>query len=262
MKKYTQAHKILNKINIGWNLGNHLDAHNKKYVIGTNGAQTVEQVVNLWKNPKFNLKCFNTFSEHGINCVRIPVTWSNFVSIENNKISISKEIFNYLKEIINYGLSKNFVVILDMHHDDQTWLNIAGTNKEFKKVKNQYVSLWEIIAFEFKDYNENLIFEGMNEVIDRSNKEEYDWWGHKQFLFKRLKVLYKLFIKSVRKFSQNNKERTLMISTYGAQIHHNALKNFKMVKDNNTMLMCTIILAKTHWNTMKKSLFQFLNICN
>lgn len=236
MKYYSKAHAILNKINLGWNLGNYLDAHDKKYVIGTNKNKSIKEVVNLWNNQIFNLKCFDTLKKHGINCVRIPVTWYNFILIKKNKISISKEVFDHLKEIINYALLNDFIIVLDMHHDDQTWLSVSGTNKEFDRVKKQYEKIWKIIAYEFKDYDKRLIFEGMNEIIDRSNPEKYDWWGHDKTFFKRLYVLYKLFIKSVRRFSKNNKFRTLMISTYGAQIHRHALKYFKMCKDSNIIV--------------------------
>ena len=236
MKDYKKPHEILNKITLGWNLGNHLDAHDKKYIIGTNNNKSVEKIVNLWHNPIFNLQCFDELKRHGINCVRIPVTWSNFIIIKNNKLSIRKDVFNYLNELISYGISKEFIIILDMHHDDQTWLKIATTNQEFKKVKLQYIELWKTIANEFKDYDENLIFEGMNEVVDRTDSENHDWWGKKNILFKRLNHLYKLFVKTIRNYGENNKNRTLMISTYGAQIHHHALKHFKMVKDKNTIV--------------------------
>ncbi len=182
---------------------------------------------------------------------RVPVTWYNFVKIENNNLSISLEIINYLKEFINFALKKDFVIIIDMHHDDHTWLNIAGTEKEFKKVKLQYKHIWEIVAREFKNYNENLIFEGMNEIIDRSDSNHSDWWGHNKILFKRLNILYKTFVKTVRKFSMLNKKRTLMISTYGAQIHHNALKHFKMVKDKN-------IIVDLHHYSIKKDNSYFI----
>ena len=236
MKTYEETYKILNKINIGWNLGNYLDSHNKQYFIGENDCKTIEYVVNLWHNPIFNLKCFEELKIYGINCVRIPVTWCNFINTNNNKISISNEVLDYLKELINYGISKDFIIIVDMHHDDQTWLNIACSKKEFKLVKKQYKKIWEIIAFTFKDYNQNLIFEGMNEVIDRTNTEKYDWWGKKNFLFKNLNKLHNIFIRTVRRYSFQNKNRTLMIPTYGAQIHQHALKHFKMVKDKNIII--------------------------
>lgn len=257
MKDYSKANNILNKINLGWNLGNYLDAHDKQYIIGTSNNKSVDEITALWGNETFNLKCFDELKKYGINCVRIPVTWCNFITIKNKKVSISAELINHLKEIINYGISKDFIIILDMHHDDQTWLKVACSKKEFKQVRNQYKNIWKNIAFEFKDFNENLIFEGMNEVIDRSNPEKFDWWGHNQLHYKRLNSLYNLFVKSVRKFSLENKKRTLMLSTYGAQIHTQALKRFKMVRDKNTIVD---LHHYTRLNTIKHLEEQFMSV--
>ena len=49
-------------------------------------------------------------------------------------------------------------------------------------------------------------------------------------------ILYKDFIKSVRKYSVHNTKRTLMISTYGAQLHEKALRYFRLPKDNNIIV--------------------------
>ena len=236
MKNFQKAHSVLSKINLGWNLGNYLDATDRKYKIGDNSNKSVAEVVNLWHNPTFNLSCIDTFISLGVNCIRIPVTWCNFIINENNNISISKEVVKHLKNIIDYAINKNLYVILDMHHDDHNWLTVACSNKEFKVIKEHFSKIWQIIAFEFKDYGDNLIFEGMNEIVDRSNKEHHDWIGFKKIFYKRLNKLYSVFVKNVRQFSQNNKERTLMISTYGAQIHDIAIKNFKMTKDDNIIL--------------------------
>ena len=236
MRKQSKAFNILNSINAGWNLGNYLDATDRKYIIGDSSQKSLSEVVELWHNPNFNLKCVDTLISYGFNCVRIPVTWCNFINIQNKKMKISNELITYLKQIVDYSISKKCYVILDMHHDDQNWLKIACSKKEFNQIKKFFAKIWEIVAFEFKDYNSYLIFEGMNEVVDRTNAEHHDWIGKKKIFYSRLNKLYSIFVKSVRKFSLFNKNRTLMISTYGAQIHETALSNLKMPKDNNIIL--------------------------
>lgn len=236
MKNEKQVNLILNKINLGWNLGNFLDAHDRKFHWQNSQSKTLDYVVNLWKNPIFNLGCFDALKKVNINCVRIPITWSNFINIKDNSLSLSQEFLNYIKNIIDYAIKKDFIIIIDVHHDDQTWLKVACNKKEFKTVCKNYKQLWKLIAYNFKDYNQNLIFEGMNEIIDRSDPEYYDWIGKNKLFYKRLNNLYKIFIKTARKFSQNNKQRTLMISTYGAQIHEIAIKNFSLPKDKNLIV--------------------------
>ncbi len=225
----------LNKIKYGWNVGNFLDAHDKLYCFKQYNPKSVSKVVNLWHNPILNLTCLNVLKEKGFNCLRLPVTWCNFMYEENGKLCVSKELLNYLKEIINYAIALDYYVILDVHHDDHSWLKVACDKKEFKEISIEFVNLWKIIANEFKDYDNHLIFEGMNEIIDRSNQQE-DWIGNNKLCFKNLNKLYKLFINTVRNFSFENQNRTLMISTYGAQIHKIALKHFKLPKDNNLIV--------------------------
>ena len=235
-------------------MGNYLDAHDGQYIIGSSSNKTIEEVVNLWGNSIFNLKCFDELKRCGFNCVRLPVTWCNFIQIKNKKLSISAELINHLKEIIDYAISKDFIVILDMHHDDKTWLDIACSNKEFKQVKKQFLNIWKVVSFQFKNFNNNLIFEGMNEIINRHYKERDDWWGHYNLCFKRINALYKVFVKTARKF---NKTRTLMISTYGAQIHHNALKHFKMVKDENVIVDLHFYIKEKEQSYLKEH-FKFV----
>ena len=233
---YSQPQKLIDYISYGWNLGNYLDAHDKKFVLSDCYAKPLEYATALWGNPVFRLETIDLLKAHNCNCIRIPVTWCNFVNIKNNNVAISAEALAHIKEIIDYALSKEFVVILDMHHDDQTWLKISCTTKEFENICKLYSKIWDIIAYEFKDYTSNLIFEGMNEVIDRSNPEKHDWWGKDKSCFRKLNKLYKVFIKTARKHSEHNQNRTLMISTYGAQIHQNALKYFKLPKDKNIIV--------------------------
>ena len=227
---------ILNKIKFGWNLGNFFDAHDNSFCWVNTQSKTIEYIVNLWNNPVFNLDCLNSLKENGINCIRIPITWCNFINIYKNNITLSNEFVIYLKSIIDAALQRDFIVIIDMHHDDQTWLKISCPNNEFNKICYRYKKLWKIVAYQFKDYTKNLIFEGMNEIVDRSNPDKYDWIGKDKKFYKRLNLLYKIFIKSVRRFSKNNKQRTLMISTYGAQIHKTAITNLKIPKDTNVIV--------------------------
>lgn len=236
MKRKLTPNIILNKIKFGWNLGNYFDSHDKKFRWETSKSKTVEYVVNLWHNPVFNFECFDALKNCNINCVRIPITWCNFIDIEKNDIRVSNEFIEYLKELIDEAFKRDFVVIINMHHDDETWLNVSCSHNEFVRVRKRFKNLWKAIAFIFKDYNENLIFEGMNEIIDRSNPDKYDWIGEDKRCFKRLNLLYRIFVKAVRRFSKNNKQRTLIISTYGAQIHKNAIANFKMPKDSNLVV--------------------------
>ncbi len=229
------AKDVVNKIKFGWNLGNYLDCTDKMYVLGTSSKYSIEDIKCMWHNPMFNLKCIDTLNDIGVNCLRVPVTWCNFVKLDNNKYTIDESIFTELYTIVDYALSKDIVVIIDMHHDDQNWLSIANADT-FNGVIDMYRQLWTIIATKFNKYNHNVILEGMNEVIDRSNPDKYDWVGNEDVFFERLNYLYQVFVDTVRCTGGNNKTRPLMISTYGAQVHRRAMEELKLPKDDNLVL--------------------------
>lgn len=232
MSKLTD--EILNKINYGWNLGNFFDCHEKGITTKMSGNKTVDEVVKLWHNPNFNLMCLNNLKNAGVNCLRLPVTWCNFVDYNGKNYILNKEIFVRLKQIIDYALNLDYVVIVDMHHDDKNWLNIAASDEEFEEVKNEYTQIWTQICKKFKDYGHNLVFEGMNELINICNGNE-DWMGN-DLGYKRVNELSDLFVKTVRASGGNNLDRCLMVASYGAQFNKYALKNFVLPNDENIIV--------------------------
>ena len=230
--KYAAAFEILDKISVGWNAGNYLDAHDKKFKWQDCQPQSVGYVAKLWHNNVFNTKCLDSLLQCGVNCLRFPITWSNFLSIKNEEVSISQEALSHIKNIVSTAIEKGFIVILDMHHDDHSWLQVSGTKKEFEKTCQRYSKIWTLLAQEFKYFSSNLIFEGMNEIIDRSNPYKEDWKGKNKLHFKRLNKLTTI----CRNFSQQNMQRTLMIAPYGAQLHKNAISKLKLPKDKNIIV--------------------------
>lgn len=231
-----RAKEIVEKIQLGWNLGNYFDCTTREYTQEQTKALTCKEVTSLWGNPNFKLECIDQLLRMGVNCLRIPVTWCNFAYKDGNKYLLSQDIFQEIKTIVDYALVRGFVVIVDMHHDDQCWLSVAGEEEEFELVKDEFCQLWKIIAENFKDYEDNLILEGMNEIIDRSNPEKYDWCGEKDIFFSRLNSLYKDFVSTVRMTGGNNSTRPLMISTYGAQVHRRAFEKLVLPEDDNIIL--------------------------
>ena len=104
MKNKSKQPSILNKINSGWNLGNFLDSHDKSFCWENTKSKNIQNIINLWHNPIFNLKCLDTLKNKGINCIRIPITWCNFINIYKNNISISRDFISYLTKIIDSAI--------------------------------------------------------------------------------------------------------------------------------------------------------------
>ena len=62
------AWQFAERLGLGWNLGNHFDAHNN----GISGEQ-------FWGNPKATQATFNKLKAAGFTTVRIPVTWMGHI---------------------------------------------------------------------------------------------------------------------------------------------------------------------------------------
>lgn len=156
--------ELAQRIKVGWNLGNAFDASDCTWVSDEmlyesawNGDMTAEQHI-------------ETLKQAGFNAVRIPVSWHNHVS-EN--YSISEKWLSRVNEVVDWCLERDMFVILNIHHDNSTSF-MFPTNQYLEQSKNYISAIWRQLAFHFRDYDERLIFEIMNEprLIGHNN----EWW--------------------------------------------------------------------------------------
>lgn len=156
--------ELAQRIKVGWNLGNAFDASDCTWVSDEmlyesawNGDMTAEQHIETLKQADFN-------------AVRIPVSWHNHVS-EN--YSISEKWLSRVNEVVDWCLERDMFVILNIHHDNSTSF-MFPTNQYLEQSKNYISAIWRQLAFHFRDYDERLIFEIMNEprLIGHNN----EWW--------------------------------------------------------------------------------------
>jgi len=94
------------------------------------------------------------------------------------------------------------------------------------------LKIWEQIADRFKDFPQNLIFEGQNEprITDDSSIE---WWGNNEG-YEVLNRLNSKFVDLVRRSGGRNNQRQLIIPTYAASIGSAPVQGFVMVNDQQT----------------------------
>lgn len=200
---------FVSQIKAGWNLGNTFEATGR-WGEEWRDSYTVNDVETGWGNPTTTEDMFNMVARQGFNGVRIPVSWYRWVD-DDNGYKIDPDWMARVKEIVGYAYSNNMYVILNMHHDDKDWLNIGASDSEWTKIMEKYCAIWTQIANEFKDYDEHLIFEGANEIVNGGN-----WWGTDEDL-ERVNDVHKHFVETVRATGGNNAKRYLMLSTLGAQ---------------------------------------------
>lgn len=156
--------ELAQRIKVGWNLGNAFDASDCTWVSDEmlyesawNGDMTAEQHI-------------ETLKQAGFNAVRIPVSWHNHVS---DNYSISEKWLSRVNEVVDWCLERDMFVILNIHHDNSTSF-MFPTNQYLEQSKNYISAIWRQLAFHFRDYDERLIFEVMNEprLIGHNN----EWW--------------------------------------------------------------------------------------
>lgn len=207
---------IVKEIKVGWNLGNTLDC----YDVGSDPTKAETG----WGNPKTTKKMIDTVKAAGFNAVRIPVTWNDHM----NGDTINDDWMNRVNEVVDYAIDNGMYVILNVHHDDYTWLNPTYADEE--KVKARLVKIWEQISARFKDYDYHLIFEGMNEPRVIGGKNEWTCGTEENRAV--ISNLFAAFVDTVRKSGGNNATRTLLITGNAAAMDETNLKSIKIPDDD------------------------------
>jgi endoglucanase len=213
---------LVASITIGWNLGNTLDAHP--------GGET------SWGNPKTTKAMITTLKESGFNTIRIPVSWYKEAKSGNN---ITESWMKRVVEIVNYAAENDMYVILNTHHDEEIFKfmdkNIGSSKKAFRKI-------WAQISYVFRNYNEKLIFEGLNEPRTVGGPKE--WQGGTAEEHKNLNDMHQIFVDTVRESGGNNDKRILMISTYAASVEADAVNGLTLPTDTSNTV--NKLIVSTH----------------
>ena len=199
---YMTAFEITENMKIGWNLGNTLDSHG--------GFATGLATETSWGNPKTTKAMIDAVKAKGFNTVRIPTTWYNHLDGDNN---VDPQWMARVKEVVDYGISNDMYVILNLHHED--WIDRGDLGTAYDQMKPRFIKLWTQIADTFKDYDQHLIFEAMNEP--RAKGTSHEWWGPQQNEVDTINKLDADFVQLIRSSSsENNKNRLLMVPGYCA----------------------------------------------
>lgn len=210
------AAEFVKRLKTGWNLGNTLDAQGD-WISGLD-TETA------WGNPKTTKEMIDAVKKAGFNTVRVPVSWGTNHMDSSNRIDAAW--MARVKEVVDYGINNGMYVILNSHHEGG-WLIPDEKNKESseKRLKD----LWKQISETFKNYDEYLIFEGMNEPRVEGSPRE--WSGGTPEEHEILNGLNQAFVDTVRASGGNNKTRYLMVTPYAASGEYSAMSALKIPDD-------------------------------
>lgn len=211
------AKAILDKMTTGWNLGNTLDAH---------GAGNSLSAETYWGNPKTTHEMIDAIAAQGFDSIRIPVTWAEHMGPAPD-YTVDKAWMDRVEEVVNYALDNKMYVIINTHHDPSYWL--TPNPEQADNVLPRFEALWKQIAERFKEYDEHLVFEGMNEV--RTIGSEKEWSGGTEEERKVIDRINAAFVETVRATGGNNESRLLIISPYGNSAENDALRYMEIPDD-------------------------------
>ena len=212
-KKDTTSFEDLNQSQIveamgpGWNLGNQLESVTDNVPEETN-----------WGNPVITEKLIQSVKAAGFKSIRIPVSY--FAKIDDDKdYTIDSKWLDRVQEVVDYCIKNDLYAVLNIHGDgyntiDGSWLLCNGKNQT--EIKKKYKKVWKQIAERFKNYDEHLLFESMNEEFDGSYSEP-----NKEY-YQNINDYNQIFVDTVRKTGDNNTKRWLIIPGWNTNIDYTA----------------------------------------
>lgn len=215
----------------GWNLGNTMEACDNWAVYTDRAGLDKEK---SWQSDMTTQSFINLLKEKGFKSVRIPCGWvaGHLTNMQN--MTLDAAWVARVKEIINFCFNANLNVVINDHWDGG-WLEYDGFTDQVDvaEKKEQLRKLWTNIANEFKDYDERLIFAGLNEPgvggasaqvkgkkLDESSKAFAD----------RLLEYEQVFIDAVRATGGKNGNRVLVVQSPKTEIDLACSANFDFSK--------------------------------
>ena len=220
---FESAKDAVKNMGIGWNLGNTLDAND-----ATKTWKTTEEHETCWGQPVTKPELLKMMKEAGFGAIRVPVTWYQEMDA-NGKVNDAW--MKRVKEVVDYVIDNGMYCLLNVHHDTgadggtfKSWIKASGAN--YTANKDKYEGLWKQIAETFKDYDQHLLFEAYNEMLDEKNtwNEPVD----KTDGYKAINDYAKSFVTVVRATGGNNTQRNLVVNTYSASNSSAAMKALEL----------------------------------
>ena len=235
------AKQITAQMGTGWNLGNTLDA--------TGGGNSLNSETS-WGNPKTTKAMIDAVKKQGFNTIRIPVSWGNHTT--GNNFTINSKWLARVKEVVDYCIDNDMYVILNIHHDTSTQYYYPSSTYKTQSVK--FVkSIWTQVAKYFKDYDQHLVFETLNEP--RLVGTEYEWWFNVNYpdnavrdSISVINTLNQTAVNAIRAAGGKNNDRCIMVPGYCASIDGCTTSTFKLPNDSTPNRLIVSVHAYTPYN--------------
>ena len=203
------ATEVVNDMAPGWNLGNTLEA-----VTSWTGAALWNNKGGLaaetgWQDTKTSQAVIDFVKSLGFKSVRIPYAWVFGHISDAATYKIDAAWMARVKQVVDYCINDGLYVVLNDHWDGG-WLDDQMKNSDatvIEKNKKILTALWTQIANAFKDYDEHLLFAGLNEPPAEDQAATNNLMQYNQ-----------AFVDAVR--GGNNARRVLVVQGPSTNIEH------------------------------------------
>ncbi|AAK78801.1 endoglucanase [Clostridium acetobutylicum] len=214
-KKITSL-QIVKNMKVGLDLGNSLDSPFNE---------------TDWGNPKTTKSMITKIKQAGFNTVRIPITWNSHIGPAPD-YTIDNAWLDRVQEVVNYAYDNHMYVIINLHHED-SWLIPTYANKDAATA--ELTKLWTQISNRFKNYNDSLIFETMNEPRLIGTPEE--WYGGTSEARDVVNSYNLAAVNAIRDTGAKNSSRFIMIPTYAASSDKISINGLKIPNNDKKILI-------------------------
>ena len=229
------SYKITEQMTIGWNLGNSLECTNDSFNYDT----APKSFVTTWGNPEPTAEMIKTVKAAGFNTIRIPVTWYQHLKYNESTgvYEINQKWMAYVKKVVDWAYNENMFIILNVHHEE--WVNAPEFNQQaYAEASAKLRDIWTQVSEQFKDYDQHLIFEGMNEPRETGKGSAVEWGSGDDNSRTYINNLNEIFVNTVRgQGSAPNSERLLMLPGYCASSDINAINAIKIPQNSGNVAL-------------------------
>ena len=209
------AIETVNDMGMGWNLGNTFESCSL-----FEQMKTPDDQITFWGNKVPNRELFHKIKKYGFKTIRFPITWLHFIDKFGN---INSEWMFRIKEVVKWVIKEKMYCIINIHYDGKVgcWLS-EGIN-----AKDKFINIWTQLAKEFKEFDEHLIFESMNDI---ENYLEYV----------NIHALNQAFIDIVRNSGGKNGDRLLIVAGINKNFQDTCTYKYKIPVDPSNKIAISV----------------------
>ncbi|MDX3386979.1 glycoside hydrolase family 5 protein [Streptomyces niveiscabiei] len=203
----SSASQIVADMGAGWNLGNQLEATTNGYPSET-----------AWGQPTVTQALIDKVRAAGFKTIRIPVSYLGYIGPGPN-YTINASWLNRVQEVVDYAYNRGLHVLINMHGDGYKTVNgswLICDSPSQSTIKAKYEKAWQQIANKFRNYDQRLILESMNEEFDGQ------YGRPTQPCYSNINSYNQIFVDTVRKTGGNNSSRWLLVAGWNTNVDYTA----------------------------------------